>query len=359
MNFLPKDDFDRFVFCTGFSLIAFILQSLFLKGPKLNLPRIGKSPHGLFGLANTRADFMINGKSLVEEGYRKASDLVYKNSIYVVQTADMERIILSSKYADELRAYPKEVLSSVDTQCERHLASWNTLDVVKKSDLHVDVCRVQLNQHLGRMTGCLAEEVEHAIANELPACQTSDEFEYVTANAMFMKVVSRTVNRALVGFPLCRNDTWFKTSMAYMADAFVISSTLRPLPYILRPFKFMFLGARTSIKSHMATANKLLSPLISERVPNDPKHHDVVQWMVDGAKGKDKNPEEITHKILFLCLASMSSSTMGITHALFDFCSMRQYIEPMREEIAQAIAEEGGWKLSALQRMRKLDSFLK
>lgn len=61
----------------------------------------------------------------------------------------MERIILSSKYADELRAYSKEVLSSVDAQCERHLASWNTLDVVKRSELHVDVCRVQLSQNLG------------------------------------------------------------------------------------------------------------------------------------------------------------------------------------------------------------------
>jgi hypothetical protein len=69
--------------------------------------------------------------------------------MYLVQTADMERVIMSSKYADELRAYPLDVLSSVDAQCERHLASWNTLDVVKKSSLHVDVCRVQLNQNLG------------------------------------------------------------------------------------------------------------------------------------------------------------------------------------------------------------------
>ena len=42
--------------------------------------------------------------------------------MYVVQTADMERIILSSKYANELRALPESQLSSVDAQCERHLA---------------------------------------------------------------------------------------------------------------------------------------------------------------------------------------------------------------------------------------------
>lgn len=69
--------------------------------------------------------------------------------MYVVQTADMERIILSSKYANELRALPESQLSSVDAQCERHLAWWNTLDVVRNSKLHVDVSRVQLNQNLG------------------------------------------------------------------------------------------------------------------------------------------------------------------------------------------------------------------
>lgn len=69
--------------------------------------------------------------------------------MYVVQTADMERIILSSRSANELRALPESQLSSVDAQCERHLAWWNTLDVVRNSNLHVDVSRVQLNQNLG------------------------------------------------------------------------------------------------------------------------------------------------------------------------------------------------------------------
>jgi hypothetical protein len=176
---------------------------------------------------------------------------------------------------------------------------------------------------------------------------------------MVFKVVSRTVNRALVGLPVCRNEAWFQTSMAYMSDAFVISSTLRPLPYVLRPLRFLFLGARSRIKGHLKTANKLLSPTIQKRSLPDSANHDVVQWMVDSANGKDKQPEEITHKILFLCLASMSSSTMGVTHALFDFCSRREFIEPVREDIRQAITEEGGWTLAAVQRMKKLDSFLR
>jgi hypothetical protein len=40
---------------------------------KLDIPRIGKSPHRLFGLGIyvARADFMHHGRKLVEEGYKK------------------------------------------------------------------------------------------------------------------------------------------------------------------------------------------------------------------------------------------------------------------------------------------------
>ena len=69
--------------------------------------------------------------------------------MYVVQTADMERIVMSSKYVEELRNLPDSQLSSIEALCDRHLAWWNTLDVVKHSRLHADVSRVQLNQNLG------------------------------------------------------------------------------------------------------------------------------------------------------------------------------------------------------------------
>ncbi len=50
---------------------------------------------------------------------------------------------------------------------------------------------------------------------------------------------------------------------------------------------------------------------------------------------------------------------MSACHALFDLCQWPEYVEPLREEIKRAIVEEGGLKLSAINKMRKLDSFLK
>ena len=74
----------------------------------------------------------------------------YKDSMFRVQTCDMERLIISNRFAEELRSLPVTDLSSKDAQCDRHLAWYNYMDVVKQSDLHADVCKVQLVRHLGR-----------------------------------------------------------------------------------------------------------------------------------------------------------------------------------------------------------------
>lgn len=91
--------------------------------------------------------------------------------MFKLQTADMERIVLSTKYIDELRAAPESLLSVREGMCEvktlhfvmqsditqeetqikimqRHLGRYTTLDVIKTSHLQNEVCRVQLTQNL-------------------------------------------------------------------------------------------------------------------------------------------------------------------------------------------------------------------
>ncbi len=144
-----------------------------------------------------------------------------------------------------------------------------------------------------------------------------------------------------------------------MAEAFAISGALRPRSHVSRYVVYLFLGARFRIQDYLRAANRLLVPIINQRTPKDTTNVDVVQWMVDNAKGRDKDPRELTHKILFLCLASMSSSTMAIVHALYDLCAMPQYLGPLREEISAALLKEGDWTLAMLRSLDKLDSFLK
>ena len=46
------------------------------------------------------------------------------------------------------------------------------------------------------------------------------------------------------------------------------------------------------------------------------------------------------------------------THALFYLAANPQYIGPLREEV-EGIVEKEGWSKAAVDKMRKVDSFLK
>jgi len=47
-----------------------------------------------------------------------------------------------------------------------------------------------------------------------------------------------------------------------------------------------------------------------------------------------------------------------LTHILFDLATYTSYIEPLREEIS-VIVEAEGWNKVSMEKMRKLDSFMK
>lgn len=58
-------------------------------------------------------------------------------------------------------------------------------------------------------------------------------------------------------------------------------------------------------------------------------------------------------------MIQLHTSSMAITHAVFDLLARPEYIQPLRAEAQEALAEDGEWKLSTLARLRRMDSFLK
>ncbi|KAL8897400.1 MAG: hypothetical protein Q9192_002593 [Flavoplaca navasiana] len=113
-------------------------------------------------------------------------------------------------------------------------------------------------------------------------------------------------------------------------------------------------------------AQQLIVPLIVERKrlqfagdPSYRKPNDLLQWMMDAANEDEGQPHKLAHRQLLLTLAAIHTSTMAATHVMFDLCAQPEYFEPLREEVEAAIKEDGGWKKATLNKMQKLDSFLK
>jgi Cytochrome P450 len=100
-------------------------------------------------------------------------------------------------------------------------------------------------------------------------------------------------------------------------------------------------------------------------------------WLMSEAKGVEKSVEALARRFLLLNMSSVQPTSLvsGIapTFDAFDsYSRMRQtvirvlyrllshpeYIEPLREEVEAVVAEEG-WTRAGMDKMRKLDSFLR
>ncbi|KAI9697358.1 MAG: hypothetical protein M1820_007864 [Bogoriella megaspora] len=272
----------------------------------------------------------------------------------------MERVILSNKYIDELRTLPEIRLSTKEAVCDRHLGWYSTVDVIKQSNLHADVCRVQLTQNMGYIVPGMVSEIEDSLSRLLPFSEEIPNGSHETPSwSMLLIVANKSISRALVGPDLCRDASWLEASLGYATNVFAISQALRDRAHILRPFLWWRLEARSLVRRYRQRAKELLEPLIEERQRSKGQQKDVLQWMVDSAEGQDRTTTRISQKMLMVCLAGISSNTMAVLNALLDLCAMPQYFEPLREEIKQELGTGGEWELSALHRMQKLDSFLK
>jgi cytochrome P450 len=165
-----------------------------------------------------------------------------------------------------------------------------------------------------------------------------------------------------VGSKLSSDPVWLDTAIGYTKDVFTVAQNLRDRHWLVRPFIYAFSDSRKQLWIRTNTARKLLTPLLKERAQQSPDDapDDLLKWMTESARGADKTADRLTDKILFLCLASIHTSTSTAVHALYDLCEYQKQILPaLKEEISAVKKQYGGLTLQALNKMKKLDSFLK
>lgn len=133
---------------------------------------------------------------------------------------------------------------------------------------------------------------------------------------------------------------------------------LQQYPALLRPFIYPFTTGRKNLNHSFDAAQELLSPVIKSRQRGD-QNIDILQWLIDRSKGGELSIPFLTNQVLFVAIASTRSTATSIVNTVFDLISYPQYQEPLRLEIKEALTEGGGWSLSTIQRMKRLDSFIK
>ncbi|OCK76822.1 cytochrome P450 [Lepidopterella palustris CBS 459.81] len=164
-----------------------------------------------------------------------------------------------------------------------------------------------------------------------------------------------------------RNKEWIEVQRTYPENVFRVAIQMRVVPGFLKRISSYFMPGTWAVYMNLRKAKSLVSPIVKERrkkeAENDPSYEkpdDFLQWLMDEAwSERDAQPDALVHRLLVLALASVHTTSMTAAQTLFDLIARPEYIEPLREEILEALATDGGWKKTTLTRMRKLDSFMK
>ena len=193
-----------------------------------------------------------------------------------------------------------------------------------------------------------------------------DKWVEVQIYEILLRIIARIWARVLIGDPACKNEEWLQISMKYTENVLTTAIILRMFPSYLHPLVVNFLPSARRAQSNVRMAKKILAPMIAKRYAaaasgdiDYRKPSDLLQWMMDAANKHDGRPDKMAHRQLVLTIASIHTSTMCTAHCLYDMCHRQEYFEPLREEAMQILREDDGWNKSVLNKMRKLDSFLK
>lgn len=337
------------------SLVVFSRRWFFVKGNKLvDAPIVGPN---LSIIARYR--FFKHASILVQEGYDK-----FKNTLFKLSGHDI--LIIPNKYVDELRNLPDHRLSSIQANIDNFEGLYSTTSIMLEGNLHTRTIQTKLTPKLGSLVPATELELKLALAEELPECK--DCYVPITAFHKVSRLISHIAARHFVGYPLCRDEEWLSTAMDYSENAFRTIILIRIFPDWAKPIAAIFIPYAWKVSSALRKAQTIIVPVINERRRAEAqayrdasyqKPNDFLQWMMDEANDNDGQPHKLAHRLLILTLAAVHTTSMAATQALFDLSARPEYIEPLHQEIAQAVKEDLGFKKATLTKMRKLDSFMR
>ncbi|KAI4237689.1 MAG: hypothetical protein LQ352_007923 [Teloschistes flavicans] len=312
------------------------------------VPIVGIDERGSVQAARKR--FVHDAKGLLREGYEMA-----KGGLFYVPSPLGERLMLHPKYIEELKSAPIDKVDFVATFQEMFEGKYTTMG--SRSTLHPRVVKAQVNLHLNDLMPAIEEEIQVSFKAIWPRC---DEWTEVAVAEKFTQLVGRVSSRMFGGKQLSQHDEWVNTTITFAVDGFIGAQKIKKFPHFLRPIAARFIPEIAKIRNHYKLAHDLLIPIMKERKRTGEQPMDLLQWMMENAKGPETDEEFIADIQLKVSFAAIHTSAAAPTQLIYDLCQMPDIIAPLREELQAALREtDGHLTKQTFNMMPKMDSFLK
>ncbi|KAF8575897.1 cytochrome P450 [Ramaria rubella] len=360
-------------------LVVFaVYKSVFTQEPYDAIPAVGYSGFA-FSYFST-LQFLKHGNKMLQEGYNKLvfDEIQYKPGPFRFPQMNQWHVILTGEKAiDELRKASDDVLSFSEATKDIVAGDYTLGPNTQFNPYHVGIVRGQLTRNLDKLFPDILDEIVQAFEDKIPVI---DDWTPVEGFDTTMNIICRVSNRMFVGAPKCtcegRDAEFVKLNVKFTIYVLMGASIINLFPSFLKPVAGRLF---TKVPSAIKIGLKHLLPIINARqrmideygfdYPNKPVNrliesqicilmisfllqNDVLSWLMDEACDEERTPRNLTLRVLLLNFASIHTSTMTFTHALYDLASRPEHISSIREEIESVISEEGWSKTSLTQSLR-------
>ncbi|KAI0033118.1 cytochrome P450 [Vararia minispora EC-137] len=291
----------------------------------------------------------------------------YKPGVFKIPDLDCWNIFVSgTRCVDDIRKAPDDVLSTHEGLSRNLQTQYTMGPEIKSNEYHIDVVRHDLTRNLDALFGAVHEELIAAFEHYVPVGNDGGTgWVKVDAMSTAQKIVSRTSNRAFVGPDLCRNEDYTSLNIEYTIDVVTIATVLRLFPDWFKPVLGRLISL-TKLSKQVHRAKRHLQPLIEERlqadasrsVRRDEQPKDFLQWLIETADDSKKTVRDLTWRILTTNIAAIHTTSFLLTQILYRLAAHPEFAGLLREEV-EAVVRSDGWSKAAVNKMHKVDSFIK
>lgn len=300
--------------------------------------------------------WLSHGTEITQKGYAK-----YKGRPFKVANFNRWLVVVSGpKLIDDIRKAAEHELSFEEAAHENLEVRYTAGPCIAENSYHVPIVRGQLTRNLPFLFNDVRDEVAKAFGDHIPP---TDDWTPVAAHPVIMQIVARATNRVFVGAPKCRDSDWLDLSIQFTADLILGAHIITQFPQFLKPLAARFF---TRVPAAIRRGRRHLERTIEHRKacleqygadwPDKP--NDLISWLLDEAKGEERTIHNLVTRVLTLEFAAIHTTSNSFVHALYQLAAHPEWAEPLRDEIEQVVKREG-WSKSSLDKMHRLDSFLK
>ncbi|KAI9034946.1 cytochrome P450 [Aspergillus affinis] len=248
-------------------------------------------------------------------------------------------VILPANLIDEHSSLPYSVASNHGALEKDLLDPYTGLNIILESRMHHTIIQRKLTPRLPLLTPALQNELTLAIGESFPVCS---EWTEMVPFKVLGQVAARLAARVIVGLVFCRDPRWLDISVNYTESLFRTIVILRMFPDWTHPVLSRCLPTFWAETRHLRRAEELLGPKIEELIlKNDAggwtpekseSHFNVLCWLVEAAKGGDRNPDTLAHIEVLLAPAAVHTTLLRMVNVLSDLTAHSDLLMELVDE---------------------------